>query len=226
MAQAAKHSSYSDQAGEYVLGTLTGSEREQFELRMQSDHRVQAEVYSWNRRLQPLLDMLKPVTPPRVVWQRIQHRLKPQHVKNGLWDSLRFWRNLGLVAATLVLGLGLGIFGLRQDLGKDRVMMIASNDRQHVEWVVAATGQDDMLHIKAIAPPALAHGLVCHLWMETADGMFKAVGVLPHSGSKMMLMPARLQDNNGFKVSVELENSLPNSGPSGPVIFSGKMTRI
>jgi len=226
MTQVNHNHGFTDQAGEYVLGTLADGELARFEQRLTGDHGLQAEVNSWERRLLPMLDLLQPVAPPKTVWQRIQRRIKQKNERHGVWDSLLFWRNLGMVAATLVLGLGLSIFGMRQDMGMERVMMIASNNSPHVEWVVGTRGQGEILHIKAEAPPALPHGKVCHLWMETADGMFKAVGILPHTGNKMMRAPAALQENNGFKVSVEPENSLPQNGPSGPVIYSGMLTRI
>jgi len=227
MTQTNHNQGYLDQAGEYVLGTLTDSELERFEQQMEHDYALQAEVTSWERRLAPMLDLFVPVPPPASMWQRIQQQIEPKaEQQHGFWDSLPFWRNLGVVAATLVLGLGLTIFGMREGPGMERVMMIASNNSAQVEWVVGTHGQDEMLHIKAVAPSALPHGKVCQLWMETADGMLKAVGVLPHSGDKMMRAPAVLQDNSGFKVSVEPGNNLPQHGPSGPVIFSGKLIRI
>jgi anti-sigma-K factor RskA len=226
MTQANRHHGTIDRAGVYVLGTMTAGEWARFEQQLDSDYGLQAQVNGWNRRLAPMLDLIVPVTPPAKVWQHIQQRIKSRAWRQGYWNSLPFWRSLGMVVATLVLGLGLTMFGVRQDLGMERVMMIASNNSAQVEWVVGARGQGDMLYIRAVAPPELPHGKVCHLWMETADGMFKAVGILPHSGNKMMRAPAALQENNGFRVSVESANNLPQDGPSGPVIYSGRLIGI
>ncbi len=226
MTQADKNYEFIEQAGEYVLGTLTDSEQARLEQQLDSDYALQAAVTSWEQRLTPMLDLLAPVTPPANMWQRIQQQIEPKIERRRLWNSLQFWRNLGMVAATLVLGLGLSIFGMREDLGMERVMMIASNNSPQVEWVVGTHDQSEMLHVKAVAPPTLPHGKVCQLWMETADGMLKAVGVLPHSGDKMMRPPVALQENSGFKVSVESEDNLPQHGPTGPVIYSGKLIRI
>ncbi|MES9976852.1 MAG: hypothetical protein ABW094_21570, partial [Candidatus Thiodiazotropha sp.] len=54
-------------AGEYVLGTLQGQERIEFEQRLQTDMQLQGEVDAWQRRLEPMLDSIEPVTPPKAV---------------------------------------------------------------------------------------------------------------------------------------------------------------
>ncbi len=211
---------------EYVLGTMQGDERIRFEQRLVSDMGLQAEVTAWEERLTPMLDVLDSVQPPPGVWQQIQDRIEPQEEKRGLWNSLGFWRNLGMVAATLVLGLGLTMFGMRQDTGMEQVMMIASNNSAQVEWVVGASDNSDMLQVKAVAPPRLPKGMVCQLWMETADGTLVAVGVMPHTGIRTMKTPASLNQRSRFKVSVEPEANLPMQKPTGEFVFEGKLIKI
>ncbi len=213
-------------AAEYVLGTMQGDERVQFEKRLASDLGLQAEVTAWEERLHPMLDALDSVQSPPAVWQQIQDRIEPQEEKRGLWNSLGFWRNLGMVAATLVLGLGLTLFGMQEDLGMERVMMVAGNDGAQVEWVVGTSGNSDMLQVKAVAPPQLPKGMVCQLWMETADGTMVAVGVLPHTGIRTMKIPASLSQRSRFKVSVESEQNLPTQKPTGEFVFEGELIKI
>jgi len=213
-------------AAEYVLGTMQGDERIQFEQRLVSDIGLQAEVTAWEERLNPMLDMVNPVEPPAGLWQGIQQRIEPQEEKTGFWNSLGFWRNLGMVAATLVLGLGLTIFGMRQDLGMEQVMMIASNNSAQVEWVVGASSSDNLLQVKAMAPPQLPKGMVCQLWMEMPDGTFKPVGVMPHAGMRIMQTPASLKQKSHFKVSIESEDKLPTRKPTGEIVFEGELIKI
>ena len=63
-------------AGEYVLGTLQGQERIDFERRLQTDIQLQDEVDAWHRRLSPMLDSIEPVTPPEAVWDQISKRIE------------------------------------------------------------------------------------------------------------------------------------------------------
>ncbi len=212
-------------AAEYVLGTLHGDERVRFEQRLASDMGLQAEVTAWEERLNPMLDTVDPVQPPPAVWQQIQQRIEPEEEKPGLWNSLAFWRNLGMVAATLVLGLGLTIFGMQSDPELERVLMVTNNQAQ-VEWVVGNSGSDNMLQVKAIAPPNLPEGKVCQLWMETMDGTLRPVGVMPHTGIRTMPAPANLNQSKSFKISIESEHDLPTSKPTGQFVFEGKLIQI
>lgn len=104
-----------DLAGEYVLGTLQGSERDEFKQRLAVDQVLQEEVNTWENRLAPLLETVEPVPPPANNWSRIQERISPpsQEERVGLWNSLIFWRSLGMVTAGLVLALSLSLIGLR-----------------------------------------------------------------------------------------------------------------
>jgi anti-sigma-K factor RskA len=212
-------------AAEYVLGTMTGEERLKFEQRLVSDYGLQAEVAAWEERLSPMLDLVDPVEPPPNVWQGIQERINPQEEKLGLWDSIGFWRNLGMAATTLVLVLGLTVFGIQQDQTLDRVMMV-TNDQAQVEWVVGTPGRGDMLHVKAMDPPDLPKGQVCQLWMQTSDGTFMPVGIMPHSGMAKMKVPAELKSQSSFTISIESEDDMPSKKPKGEIVFKGALIRI
>lgn len=212
-------------AAEYVLGTMQGDERIRFEQRLASDMGLQAEVTAWEERLNPMLEMLDPVEPPPVVWQRIQDRIEPPEDKTSIWNSLGFWRNLGMVAATLVLGLGLTIFGMQSDPALDRVLMVTNNQAQ-VEWVVGTSGNNDLLQVRAVAPPQLPEGKVCQLWMETPDGNLIPVGVMPHTGIRTMKVPSQLKPKSSFKVSIESEDNLPTLKPTGNFVFEGELIKI
>lgn len=212
-------------AAEYVLGTLTGEAREQFEQRLTSDFALQAEVTSWEERLSPMLDLVDPADPPATVWQQIQQRIEPHEEKSGIWNSIGFWRNLGMVATTVVLALGLTIFGIKNDPGMDRVMMV-TNDQAQVEWVVGTPGRNDMLRVKAMDPPDLPKGQVCQLWMEMSDGSLMPVGVMPHSGTMEMKMPTHLKGKSNFTISIESEDNMPTQKPTGKIVFQGALIKI
>lgn len=218
-----------DMAGEYVLGTMQGEERTQFEQLLAADVGLQAEVSVWEEKLSPMLDLVEPIVPPAAVWSQIQDRIEPKSTTEkgpGFWESLTFWRNLGMVAATLVLGLGLTLFGMRPEVGLQRVMMIAGQNSSQVQWVVGTTDQTDMLRVKAVAPPELEPGQVCQLWMENPDGTLRPIGVLPHDGSMSMKMPAKLGGDSRFKISIESADKLPTKKPTNKFVFEGGLTKI
>jgi anti-sigma-K factor RskA len=212
-------------AAEYVLGIMNGEERAQFEQRLASDYGLQAEVTAWEERLSPLQDLVDPADPPAAVWQQIQQRIEPQEEKSSFWNSVGFWRNLGMVASSLVLVLGLTIFGIKPDSTMDQVMMV-TNEQAQVEWVVGTPGRSDMLMVKAMDPPDLPKGQVCQLWMVMPDGSFKSVGVMPHSGTMEMKVPSHLKDNSNFTISIESEDNMPTHKPTGKIVFQGALIKI
>ena len=56
------------EAGEYVLGTLSTSERQAFESAMSGDQGLRREVYAWQDRLLGLTRRLQPVVVPPELW--------------------------------------------------------------------------------------------------------------------------------------------------------------
>ena len=66
-------------AGEYVLGTLAGDDRVQFEARMSLDAAAARAVAAWASRLQPMANAIPPAIPPATVWQNIVSEVGPPH---------------------------------------------------------------------------------------------------------------------------------------------------
>jgi anti-sigma-K factor RskA len=227
MMQTQQETALRDMAGEYVLGTLTGDERSRFEELVAADLALQAEVTAWEERLAPMLNLVEPVVPPPGLWSRIESGLQPvaPRQKAGVWESISFWRNLGMVAVTLVLVLGLTVIGVRNDPAIDQVLMVTGEQSQ-VQWVVGTSHRSEQLQIKAVAPPQLPTGMVCQLWMENPDGTLMPVGVLPHTGIQSMRIPAQLGSGSRFKVSIEPADRLPKKRPTDKFVFEGNLTRI
>jgi anti-sigma-K factor RskA len=83
-----------------------------------------------------------------------------------------------------------------------------------------------MLRVKAMDPPDLPKGQVCQLWMEMPDGSLMPVGVMPHSGTMEMKVPAKLQSNSSFTISIESEENMPTQKPTGKIVFQGGLIKL
>jgi anti-sigma-K factor RskA len=97
-------------AAEYVLGTLRGRARLRFEAWTREDAALRRRVESWQERLVPLADAVKPVRPSPRVWKAIEARIGPEAVatgapRAGFWESVAFWRTTGLVASGMAAAL-------------------------------------------------------------------------------------------------------------------------
>lgn len=62
-------------AGEYVLGTLAGAEREHFKARLRHDAGLQDLVAAWERRLGALAERVAPAPPPKNSFAAIERRI-------------------------------------------------------------------------------------------------------------------------------------------------------
>jgi anti-sigma-K factor RskA len=217
-------------AGEYVLGTMQGQERIDFEKRLQTDRQLQSEVDAWQQRLSPMLDTIEPVTPPAAVWDQIASRIETtgarEEIGSGFWNSLPFWRNLGMLAATLVLVLGMTLLTTRQQGAEMDSIMVVLNDQSRPGWLVGAANDVPYLKVKAVEPTPLPKGKVCQLWMEDEQGHLHPLGLLPHDGSMRMTLPITLTDQQRFKVSIEQTDLLPKQKPSDEIVFEGSLTEI
>jgi len=97
-------------AAEYVLGTLRGRARLRFEAWTREDAALRRRVESWQERLMPLADAVKPVRPSPRVWKAIEARIGPEAAatgapRAGFWESVTFWRTTGLVASGMAAAL-------------------------------------------------------------------------------------------------------------------------
>lgn len=65
-------------AAEYALGTLDADERALVETMMIVDTGFLAIVHAWERKLAPLHQMVSPVEPPGLLWERIRTAIPPR----------------------------------------------------------------------------------------------------------------------------------------------------
>lgn len=215
-----------DRAAEYVLGTMSDSERRAFASRLLDDRQLQAEVAAWEQRLSPLLEAVDPVQPPPQVWRNLERRIGPQSGISGLWNSLGFWRNLAIAASTAVIVLSLTTAQVRHGGAEMDQMLVVMNDQSQAGWIVSADDSRSFVKVKAVAPTEMPAGKFCQLWMEGNDGKLMPVGVLPHRGSESMPIPAELIDGSRFQVTVEESSTGPMQQPSDKIVFVGSMIKM
>ena len=116
---------FQEQAGEYVLGTLTETQRRALEQRLPHDADLREAAQAWEARLLPLTALVDPVMPSVRLWQRIERSMQAQPMQQAPmppiattpspdrtatarrsrgwwpeWNDLALWR--GLSAASFV----------------------------------------------------------------------------------------------------------------------------
>ena len=218
-------------AAEYVLGTLHGRARQRFEALLAHEPGLQRQVGLWEERLHGLGEGLEPITPPEHVWHDIARGLDGG--RGGFWNNAPLWRNLTMLAASLLLAVGvfLAVPGVHIGEMPDH-MVVVNNARSEPAWVVQAQMDRGRFKVKTMDPVAMGPEQVCVLWLTWEDGMAKPLGVLPEQPGEMtMPMPEVAgRDPMRARVAVSIEPGNMNidqmGRPSEQIVFQGPWVRI
>jgi anti-sigma-K factor RskA len=232
-------------AAEYVLGTLRGRARARFQAWLREDAALRRAVAAWESRLAPMAAGVAEVRPPRRVWAAIQSRIGSRAAAQpGLWESLAFWRNWGLVATGCAAALAAGI-ALRapepievpavrtvevplKGMQPSYVALLhATRDGQTLAYVAYAGRHSDELWVKKVslgdAPPD--HGY--ELWgLPARPGEApKSLGMLPRDEKGTIKLAAvadqSLKDFPALAISIEPASGSKTGLPTGPVVAKG-----
>jgi anti-sigma-K factor RskA len=217
-------------AAEYVLGVLGPEERREVERRLMHEPALAAEVAFWEERLGVLADAVAPVAPPQHTWSRIEAAIaSPQAAQPAsLWQNLAFWRGFGIASATLAAAsiAALVYIGLIPATRAPLLATLAGSSGQ--PNVVAAVTGNDLL----VVPAALLTNdpRAVELWLILPNQRPHSLGLI-HPGQAMRLtippdLADRLTPDAALAISLEPPGGSPTGQPTGPVIASGRLTRL
>jgi anti-sigma-K factor RskA len=217
-------------AAEYVLGVLGAEERREVERRLMHEPALAAEVAFWEERLGGLADAVAPVSPPQHTWAQIEAAIaSPQAARPAsLWQDLAFWRGFGIASATLAAAsiAALVYIGLVPATRAPLMATLAGSSGQ--PNVVAAVTGNDLL----VVPAALLTNdpRAVELWLILPNQRPHSLGLI-HPGQAMRLtippdLAGRLTADAALAISLEPPGGSPTGQPTGPVIASGKLTRL
>lgn len=238
---------------EYALGVLDATERRVLERDADADPSLAAALDTWQRRLAPLAEDLRPLAVPARVWTRIERDLgwlparrlaDPSSAAAGSWwNSLRVWRfvGMGASAAAIVLAI-VSVVELREAQQTEQVAQAPAPVQPAPEGYMVATiaRPDGIAHWTAtvdlsrhemVVVPAVkatvAAGRATELWLIPPGEKPIALGVFPADTPAHMTLPAnvvaRLSAKAVLAVSIEPEGGSPTGQPTGPVVATGAM---
>jgi len=226
-------------AAEYALGTLRGRARLRFARLARENAAAARAVREWENRLGPMSLAVRGVRPHRRVWIAIQARLPDA---GGAWESLAFWRNLGLVASGCAAALLVAFVVRDPRFAPVPVEKIAAPKRQMQPAYVAvlsdkagkvvllayADRHSDELWLKPnemqIIDPTKQ---VFELWglPKEPGGAPRSLGLIPLREKATIKLAAAadqtLSDFPALAVSLEPAGGSKTGIPTGPVLYSG-----
>jgi len=236
-------------AAEYVLGTLRGPARARLQRLMARDANLRRAVEAWQERLVPIAIAIDPVQPPNRVWEMIAARIAPPAGaagQGGLWDSLAFWRNLGLVAsgATAALLAAVIVFPDAQrpapppqivrvpadELPAAYFAVLTDPKTQKAVLAVTATRNSDRMVVKRLETSINVQGRSLELWALPAGQAPRSLGIVAtqdkHTVQLRGKADAALGDSAVLAVSLEPSGGSPTGAPTGPVLYTGPCIKI
>ena len=228
-------------AAEYVLGTLRGHARERFKRYLRDDAELRLRVIAWEERLTPLASALPERRPPARVWRNIAARLKfgtTQTERRGFWNSLAFWRGLGLAASGFAVAL-LAVV-ISRPLAPEPtapvgeavpayVALLNDAKTQKPVLLVSAGRDSNELIIRMIADQTLTEDQALELWALPPQGNPRSLGLVNAAGRTTIRLAASAGEALGavpaLAVSLEPRGGSPTGLPTGPVLYSGPFVK-
>jgi anti-sigma-K factor RskA len=231
-------------AAEFVLGTLSDAEREDFRMQMAHDPALQSEVGFWQDRLLGLADRIEPVEPSSDVWARIDASLlgsrsaplpgqaqrapapKPAYSSTRWWNRVGFWRGFSAitVAASLMLA---SLLVLREAPQVRYVAVLQSPDKQ-AGWLVQAADREPVKLIPLADPGSIPPDKSWQFWTKGKDAAAPTSLGLLRSGDAVEIPRAllpELGDEQLFEITLEPQAGSPTGRPTGPILFVGRARR-
>jgi anti-sigma-K factor RskA len=213
-----EHDDLDHLAGEYVLGTLAGDDRVQFEARLAMDPAAARAVAAWALRLQPMADAITPEIPPADLWGKIAGAAGlPQKPLRPVWIAL------AAAAAVIVAALFLTtllrqptVIGIAELVQRDGVAAFTVSVLEDRGQLLIQAGTVDQLQNQSY-----------ELWAVPASGTPVSLGLINAMGETETKVPrdkrALLESGVTLAVSLEPEGGSPTGAPTGPVLFTGAL---
>lgn len=219
-----------EMAGEYVLGTLTATERLEAQTLLSQNQDFAAAVDLWSERLSPLLLAIPAVAPPRQLRERILASIGAQSASGNVVDLTRrlaFWRGVSLAASAIAAALALFIlFKPAPQLAPGNYVAVLQPEGPGPAFVAAIDLKDGTISVKRLGAQAET-GKSYELWaVGGGRAAPQSLGVIDASlkipaDQLGKVDPATLNETV-FAISLEPQGGSPTGSPT-TVLYTGKL---
>jgi anti-sigma-K factor RskA len=219
-------------AGEYVLGTLDPDERRAAEARLVADPSFKTAVAGWERRLQPLADMVPAAAPPAGALDRIMAAIDaapaaPAAPVGGsnvvaLRRTVRRWQftTAVMAAAAAVLAVVVVLDRTAPAPQSEFVAVLTAEGAkpQFVATVDTARGTITVRRVALEAPADKSY----ELWSIEPNAAPKSLGVVEQA-SLSRVLTVKPTGSATLAISLEPKGGSKTGAPTGPVMFTGAL---
>jgi anti-sigma-K factor RskA len=220
-------------AAEFVLGSLHGRAAARFSRLLASEPGLREAVDYWQQRLNPLAEVLTPVTPPKHIWKNIQRAIQADRrpfTFISIWDNLNFWRGFALASMMLVIGFGLGAIQAifeRPVADTSKYIAILNDQRAQPMLVASIIGDSRVLQIDMLVDEQTTSDQVMQVWcVPKGGGKPMSIGLIASKTSRFEMTVDEMQmlhEAEEIVVSMEPPGGSPMDKPTGPVMYRGNV---
>jgi anti-sigma-K factor RskA len=157
----------------------------------------------------------------------IEARVGVAPENEGLWERLRFWRGLGLVASGACAAFAATtVFLMTQKpaLPASYIAVLSDPKTARPMLVVSAGREDATLQMKTLDPSIHVANASLELWAIPKGAPPRSLGLVAAGQGSLRLAAVAdqsLADVPMLAVSLEPRGGSPTGAPSGPVLYSG-----
>lgn len=226
------------QAAEHAIGLTEPADPLHADPRIANDRDFAQAVATWRERLRELDATAVPAPASQLLWQRIASSLAVPHTTDSpspsnrrapsrfvdIWQSLTFWRAIGLCGSAAAIALAIVLPGLLspEATGPIYVAVLMSDANQPAAIVnTYRDGRAELVSLDAIAVPDGRSLQIWTLWDRERGPV--SVGLLDRARS-VPLDLAKLPPTTSkqlFEISLEPKQGSPIGRPTGPVLMKG-----
>jgi len=180
----------------------------------------------------PLSTSVPPVTPPPVVWQRIQQQLghlNPAPAVQRWWQGLSFWRALSAFSTAAVVGLAV-LLAVPEPVQPPIVVVLESTQDvaaaggvMNARFVASISPDGRAVVTRALQPVSLDADRALELWAVPPQGAPRSLGLIAAQGASLVQKSRVPTGTAALAVSLEPSGGSTTGAPSGPVLYVGKI---
>ena len=209
-------------AAEYVLGLVDSQTRQQLDKRLNDDDAFARQVLHWQKAFSGMDALTPDSVPSPEIWQKIARKVKhdttpPTSLRPATWLG---WSLAAALAGVLIFT------SVRkpETVPVMQPVAILNGTQSDAQFVVSLDKSTRLIQVSALNV-VLPEAKNLQLWLIKGHEPPQALGLITQPGRNEFQLEAGALDNQTtLAVSLEPIGGSKLTGPSGPIVFMGKIS--
>lgn len=213
---------------EYVLGLTDSQTRQSLDKRLTVDQDFAQRVAGWQKAFSGVDRMTPEVTPAPSVWPDIEKTLSRSSVEPvPAATPLRPVAWLGWALAAALAGLLIFNYANKPQTTQTlQPIAVLSGTQPGEQFVVSLNKSASVIQVSALNV-TLPQTKNLQLWLIKGSSPPRSLGLITHRDANQFALASEQLDNQSvLAISLEPVGGSKLAGPSGPVIFQGKVSAL